>query len=384
MYDENLHQERQEIFHDLYEGKTPKRIPIAACGTVEFAIQYSGLNTLEAQWNPETLEKSFRKVTEDFYSDVLPVRDAVRFPVFYQILEARNFVMGSQGFLQHPEISGMEADEYDAFIKDPLAFMLETALPRLYPALDTDPISRSLVMAKAFKAHCDTVGFLNGVMIPKLEAEYGKYQAPPQSFAMTEVPMDFIADQLRGFKAFSMDVRRHSGKILEACEAIQDIMLARAIPPVPSQHNYTFIPLHMAPYMREKDFYKLYYPGFKKTVDGVAAAGGKSSLFIEHDWMRYLDALYDLPENTIMRFEFGDAKIIKEKLGDRHIISGLYPLGLLKTGTKQECIDKAKEMIDILAPGGHYLFDFDKNIITTDSVNIENLKAVLETYRTCG
>lgn len=379
-----LQQERQEIFHNLYEGKIPKRVPIAAWVTVEFAIQYAGLDILKAQWNPGLLEDAFRKVADDFYSDIFPIRDAVRFPVFYQMLGAKNFVMGSNGFLQHPEISAMHSDEYEAFIKSPMDFILETILPRIYSALDTNPISRSLVMAKAYKAHCDTVGFLNGVIIPDLERKYGKYQAPLQSYAMTAVPMDFIADQLRGFKEISLDIRRKPKQLTEACEAVYDIMLKRGIPAHPSIYNYTFIPLHMPPYMRTRDYEKIFYPTFKRTIDGIAAAGGKSYLFLEQDWSRFLDSLYDLPENTILRFEYGDPKEIKKKLGERHIITGLYPLGLLQTGTKQQCVDKAKELIDILAPGGKYFFDFDKNIITVNSVNIDNLHAVLETYHIYG
>lgn len=48
----------------------------------------------------------------------------------------------------------------------------------------------------------------------------------------------------------------------------------------------------------------------------------------------------------------------------------------LKTGTKQQCIDKAKELLDIMAPGGRYYFDFDKSLISIDSANIENYTAV--------
>ena len=383
-YNKMLQQERQEIFNSLYEGKVPKRIPIAACVTVEFAIKYYGIDILKAQWNPELLEGAFRKVADDFYSDVFPIRDLIRFPVFYRLLGAKNFVMGSNGFLQHPEISAMHSDEYGAFIKSPMDFILETILPRIYSALDTDPVNRSLILAKAYKAYCDTVGFLNGVVIPNLEKEYGKYQAPPQSSAMTAAPMDFIADQLRGFKEISLDIRRKPKELIEACEAVYDTMLERGIPAQPSIYNYTFIPLHMPPYMRNRDYEKIYYPTFKRMVDGIAVAGGKSYLFLEQDWSRFLDSLYDLPENTILRFEYGDPKEIKGKLGKQHIITGLYPLGLLKTGTKQQCIDKAKELIDILAPGGKYFFDLDKNIITVDSVNVDNLLAVLETYRTYG
>ncbi|MGB9792926.1 MAG: uroporphyrinogen decarboxylase, partial [Thermacetogeniaceae bacterium] len=103
-------------------------------------------------------------------------------------------------------------------------------------------------------------------------------------------------------------------------------------------------------------------------------------LFVEHDWMRYLDYLYELPENTIMRFEYGDPKLVAEKLGGRHILSGFYPITLLQTGTKQQCIDKAKELLDILAPTGKFWFQADKSIISADKEGkiAENMRAVLE------
>jgi uroporphyrinogen-III decarboxylase len=134
----------------------------------------------------------------------------------------------------------------------------------------------------------------------------------------------------------------------------------------------------MAPFLREKDFSKFYWPTFKRLVDGLYENGQPSLLFVEHDWMRFLDSLYELPENTRMMFEYGDPKTVKEKLGDKHILTGFYPTGLLKTGTKEQCIDKAKEILDIMAPGGKYYFSFDKVIITKDSVNIDNLQAVLQ------
>lgn len=96
--------------------------------------------------------------------------------------------------------------------------------------------------------------------------------------------------------------------------------------------------------------------------------------------MRYLDYLWELPENTIMRFEYGDPRLVAEKLGGRHILSGFYPITLLQTGTKEQCIDKAKELLDILAPTGKFWFQADKSIISADKDGkiAENLRAVLE------
>ncbi|TYO93915.1 uroporphyrinogen decarboxylase family protein [Desulfallas thermosapovorans] len=371
-----LAQERTQLFHDLIDGKIPKRVPIAMGFPIEFAIKYAGKDLTEAQWDTSHLEETFDKVCQDFYSDLLPV-NAFRFPSFYKLLGARNFVMGSSGFLQHPEIEGMAREDYDDFIANPYDCIVEKILPRIYTELNTDANTRAMTMAKAFKAFFDEMG--------NAQATYGrlieKYGYGRVNFfaGFTEAPLDFVADQLRGFKGISTDIRRMPDKVEAAAEAATPIMIKKGIPAIPpSKYNAVFIPLHMAPFMRTSDFERFYWPTFKRLVDALAEAGYPSNLFVEQDWMRYLDYLYELPENTIMRFEYGDPKLVKEKLGKKHIISGFYPLSLLKTGTKQQCIDKAKELIDILAPGGKYFFDFDKAPVTLDSINVENARAVLD------
>lgn len=372
-----LQQERNQLFKDLIDGNVPKRVPVSVNLTLEFAIQYAGKDLAEAQWDTSMLEEIFEKVYQDFPSDTNPLGISLRNPLHYKLLGARNFIMSSSGVMQHPEIHGLEANEYDEFIASPYNCIMEKILPRIYTELDTNPVQRSIVMAKAFKAFYDeTASF--GALVAKLSDKYG-YPIVGGSDGFCEAPFDFVADQLRGFKNITGDIRRYPDKVLAACEVVTPLMIKTGMPPhSPSKYGATFIPLHMAPYIRDKDFEKFYWPSFKKLVDTLAEAGQSCFLFVEHDWMRYIDYLYELPENTRMWFEYGDPKLVKEKLGKKHIITGFYPLTTLKTGTKQVCIDKAKELIDILAPGGKYFFDFDKAVITTDSVNLENLKAVLE------
>lgn len=371
----DLARERTQVFQDVLDGKIPKRVPVFVSFSIEFAIQYAGKDLVEAQWDTSQLEEIFDQVCRDFYSDLLPV-NAFRFPSFYKLLGARNFVMSSSGFLQHPEVEGLLQEEYDDFIASPYNCIVEKILPRLYTELDTDANTKALALAKAFKAFCDEMG--NTAMIyGRLNEKHG-YGDINLFAGFTEAPFDFVADQLRGFKGISTDIRRVPDKVEAAVEAATPLMIKAGMQPYPSKYNATFIPLHMAPFMRTKDFERFYWPSFKKLIEALAEAGHPSYLFVEHDWMRYLDYLYELPENTIMRFEYGDPKLVKEKLGDKHVLSGFYPISLLKTGTKQQCIDKAKEIIDILAPGGRYFFDFDKVPITLDTINVENARAVLE------
>ncbi|MCB8816052.1 uroporphyrinogen decarboxylase/cobalamine-independent methonine synthase family protein [Desulfosporosinus shakirovi] len=367
--------ERNQIFRDLFSGKTPKRVPISNPATQDFAIQHAGLDLAECQWDLTKLEPVYDKFCQDFYTDTYP-GGSIRIPSHYQILGSTPIVMSSSGFMQHPDVVGMLAEEYDQFIASPYDCIVETILPRLYTGFNGEPGKVAMTLAKAMRAQSDDLAHL-GAIRAKMNAKYG---FAGMIGALTEAPFDFMADFLRSFKGISGDVRRYPDKVAAACEAVLPLMIKKGTLPNPSMLGYTFIPLHMAPYLRDKDFATLYWPTFKKLVETLASMGQNVQLFVEQDWMRYLDYLYELPENTIMRFEYGDAKVIKEKLGQKHIISGLYPVTLLQTGTKQQCVDKAKELLDILAPGGRYWWQADKSIIHLEASGpvVENLKAVLD------
>ncbi|GAB4269786.1 MAG: uroporphyrinogen decarboxylase family protein [Thermincola ferriacetica] len=376
-----LAKEREQLFRDLFSGKTPKRVPVTNPATLEFAIQYYGEDLAEAQWDVPRLEAILDKFCQDFPTDTTPI-GSLRLPAFYQMLGSKAIVMGSGGFMQHPEVVGLLPEEYDDFIAAPYDFIIDTVLPRLYTELDAEPSQKALVLAKAMKAYYDDYACL-GQIRDRVNAKHGLV-AP--MVALTEAPFDFMADFLRSFKGISSDVRRYPDKVLAACEAVTPIMVKKGKLPVPGVLGFTFIPLHMAPYMRDKDFEKFYWPTFKTLVEECVAMGQNVQLFVENDWMRYLDYLYELPENTIMRFEYGDPKVVAEKLGKKHIISGFYPVTLLQTGTEEQCIDKAKELLDILAPTGKYWFQADKSIISADKEGkvANNLRAVLRYFMENG
>ena len=369
-----LTNERNQMFRDLFNGKTPNRVPISNPATQDFAIQYAGLDLTECQWDLTKLEPVYDKFCQDFFTDTYP-GGSIRIPSHYQILGSKPIVMSSSGFMQHPEVVGLLAEEYDEFIASPYDCIVETILP-LFTEFNGKPGKVAITLAKAMRAKSDDLEYL-GKIREKMNVKYG-YTA--MGAVLTEAPFDFMADFLRSFKGISGDVRRYSDKLAAACEAVLPLMVKKGTLPNPSMLGYTFIPLHMAPYLRDKDFATLYWPTFKKMVETLASMGQTVQLFVEQDWMRYLDYLYELPENTIMRFEYGDAKLVKEKLGKKHIISGFYPVTLLQTGSKQQCIEKAQELIDILAPGGKYWWQADKSVINLEpnSPVAANLRAVLD------
>lgn len=366
--------ETNQLFIDIDEGRIPKRVPVYTWMDITYIMQYAGVDLRRAQWDVANFKEMVEVGAKSFQSDINPATFTRLIPV-YKILGAVNFLMSSEGQIQHPEITGMQPEEYDDMIADPYKFTHDKILPRLYKNLDTDPEKRAMVFSKAMKAQSDIFGQIfahHDVMAEKYGLAYDRVGC------QTIAPFDQVADQFRSFSGISTDIRRYPDKVIKACEAVLPMMIKSGVKPHSSRQKRTFIPLHMAPYLREKDFEKFYWPTFKQLIEALWQAGAAPLLFVEQDWTRFLDYLNELPAGTQMMFEYGDPKVIKEKVGKKHIISGLYPLTLLSRGSKQVCIDKAKELIDILAPGGNYIFSFDKVALNLKDADPENIIAVNE------
>lgn len=380
-----LQEERISIFKDVYDNKIPKRVPVNLNIGLEPLAEFGGVDLVEAQWNPAILEDALDKLCQTVYSDICPVGGSLRYPSYYQALESQSFIMCSNGFFQHPEVVGMLPEEYDYLIEKPYDCLLEKVIPRQYKALNLEnPLKMMLCFSKSVLGYNADM-MQNGVFMNKAREKYGYYPGGPLgSGGFTEAPFDFLADQLRSFKGISMDVRRIPEKVAEACEALYPIVLKKGMPKVVSNYSQVFMPLHMPTFMREKDFAKLWWPSFKRLVDEYASLGIHCKLFCETNWERYLDYLYELPTDTVLWFEYGDPKLIKEKLGKKHIITGLFPVTMLKTATKEECVDKVKEYLDILAPGGKYLFCLDKEPLSMNDFKMENYIAIAECVRDYG
>lgn len=372
-----LKEERAKRWDDLYRGIIPDRVPIDFNLSTEVYIEEYGLPLGKTLWTLEHLEDAFYNMAQHLPADMLP-KDSGRLP-FHSIVSGNLGVqMGSGGFMQHPEVHTMEPEEYDEFIESPYDFVLSKAIPRLFSNMTgVDPARAMAVFYMSIKSKNDTMARY-GQAYAKVSERLGYYAIPGPMGSRSLAPLDFVADYQRGFTGMSKDLKRCPEKVKEASDAVVPLLVKYAKPAVKSHLGSAWMPGHMPTFMRTKEFEKLYYPSFSKLIHATAENGQAFKIFCEDDWTRYLDYLRDLPQGTRLLVEKGDPKVWKDKLGDKMILSGFYPIMLLKTGTKEECIDKMKELIDTLGPGGNWYFNFDKTIITLNSIKVENLYAVIQ------
>ena len=371
---EELCRERTLLFSDLFAGKTPKRIPTANAMAIEACATYCNVSVAEVYWDQSKIEQVLDKTGNDFVSDMGPSVGR-RYPFYYQLLGSKPFIMSSSGHMQHPDVHGMEVEDYDHLIESPYDCIIERILPRLYTELDTTPELKMLALAKAQKALYDDFA-ATGITAAKLNKKYGYALVPGGA---TTGPFDFLADFFRSFTLINGDIRRRPEKVIEACDALLPLLVKKGQVAMPAPNfSSTIIPLHMGTFLQTKDFEKFYWPSLKKQVEMLTETGINVQLFVEDDYTRYLDYLQDLPANTILRFEYGDPKLFADKLGKKFIISGFFPISVLHEGTKEQALDTVKKLLDTVMPHCRFWFNPDKGPLDSHGNFAENMRAVLD------
>jgi hypothetical protein len=372
---EEKQKERMEIRNAYLTGQKPKRVFVSPAFTWDAALGLAGIDKKKAHYDTALTEQAMEKLCEVFPSDTLIGRISRIAPV-YQFLGAKNFIVGSDGTVQHPEINTMEEEDYDEFIKAPYKTIIEKFLPRACTALNKDPVTSGLNLATAYGAYKNQMAAHNA-MSGKVGAKFG-FVPGFVTNQQIQAPFDFLADQLRGFTRINMDVRRIPAKVKAAVDVITPIMIKMAIPPVMRPGLISFIPLHLGSFLNRKAFEELFWPSMEELIVKLDQMGIACTLFVEEDWTRYCSFLEKLPKSTIMYMERGDPKVFANTVGKNHIFGGFFDPTISLTRTKQECIDEAKRLLDIVMPTGKFYFCFDRSVIDIKSLDVSKIQAVLE------
>lgn len=109
--------ERNMLFEDVYDRRQPKRVPMIVTGDNAFCLEYAGFSLKAEQYSVAKNMEAIEIASRDFDSDVV-FGMILRQPQIYGALKAKNFMPGTDGFIQHPEVRGMEVEDYDDFIAD--------------------------------------------------------------------------------------------------------------------------------------------------------------------------------------------------------------------------------------------------------------------------
>jgi hypothetical protein len=224
-----IQNERTQIFHDVFDNKIPKRVPINISLSLNAVAEYAGIHGKEALWHPRVLEKAANELCRLIPSDICIFGMQLLVPSKYQALGANGMEVSSTGFMQHPNHVGFFPEDYEAFIEDPYACIIERVLPRNFRALDfnNNPGRAMMSIYQAATGAAATVAE-NRELIRKLNEKYGFF--PGDGRTGCYAPLDILTDTLRSLSGMVMDIRRMPDKVQAAVEAVYPLNYKVGLP----------------------------------------------------------------------------------------------------------------------------------------------------------
>jgi hypothetical protein len=277
---------------------------------------------------------------------------------------------------QQPDLELMAAEEYAALIEDPIGFQVEQILPRMCSSLSaTAPSVSAKALAKA--------ALFFGQWVEKGRS-YGalwrnEYGIPPlcQGTALY-MPIDWLADKLRGFRQALIDIKERPEDVVAACEALSPFIYQVGLLTAPASGDYPllFNPQHVSPFISPRDYDRVYWPTFKGITERFVEKGYRIWLFLEGNQEQHLERLQDLPNGKfVANLESTDLAKAKKALGGRICIAGGMPSVLLARGTPQEVEERTIAILKLFEdePG----FIMACNTIIPSNAKWENVRAWL-------
>ncbi len=372
---ESLQQERNQLMFDLWEGKRPKRVPVTAGVSLEYALQYKGYSLLRELYSPRHCFEVAEEMAKLINTDNLPTAPETRAAIFRYSMN-KFMTPGRDGFFQHPNFSPMKVEEYPELIKDPFAYWTKVIRPRFLGIIAEDKEYGHLRLEMA---HRVVDAKYAGMGSPELIEKYERINNQV-IVLLTMTPFDCIADYFRNFTGILIDIRKNPGWVLEACEAMLGFLdgSLKRIKKTPEKLNLVSLPLHMPPFMKPKDYEKFYFPTFQKLIQMIQDYGLQPTIYCEENWDPHLDSLNDLPGRVLIGFEKSNPKLVMEKLNKRHIMRNFFDAHMLRTATPDQVRDEVKKLLDIVAVNGNYIFAPSKQPLYLSDAKIENIIAMVE------
>ena len=405
----NIFDEKVKRLCDVAQGKIPDRVPVTAL-VETYALSYANVPLVETQKNFLKHIIAYGKIYKDVYFDCAftpCVSHALN--LGWNLGSDVFFVSDDRFTIQHKEYCPMDASDYDAMAKDPVAFILNEFLPRKFPKFN----SSNEEQLKAFKGTLlPLIQFALTLMLGSAYFKHG-LKVPVISGGSAEMPCDMLFDYTRGFRGTITDIRRHPDEVEKAVNSLLDycldlvkmtqIMMTASTSkpswlidnvifsvigsrePKLQYFPWSFNPSHIPPFLSPDQFNRFYWPTYKKTAEYIHSHGGHLLTMLEGSWGPHLDKINELPPHSVTFIaENDDIFELKKKIGKNFSIMGGMPLAMLRDSSTKECIDHAKRVIDECAVDGGFIFSTDKVLMSPSDANIKNLRAVNEFVHVYG
>lgn len=299
----------------------------------------------------------------------------------------------------------MMQEEYPEMLNDFSGFMIRKYVPRAYSNLKgmsglhltpTIVLSTGMLSPYYSPEAQDTFQKLAqiGAEDAKAAAATAKYSNiladmgfPPMMTGASEAPYDILGDYFRGTMGIFEDITDPDMEdyVEQACymfaeQQIQSLQYFRFVDmPV----KRVFFPLHKAMdgFMSDKQYERFYWKPLKKIILALIDMGVTPYIYTEGPYRTRLHHLADVPKGKVFyHFEDVDMAEAKRVLGNTAAICGNLSISRMEFGKKEDVAEDVKRLLDVCAPGGGYLFDFNGSLENCKPENMEIMFETLDKY----
>ncbi|MDR0310723.1 MAG: hypothetical protein LBJ21_03950 [Acidobacteriota bacterium] len=406
--------ERQKRIDDAIALRESDRVPITANGQC-YPMYNAGYTVADAVYDFEKYVDAMIRYVTQYEPDAADgsLTIAGLGPV-YELIRPKNLVwpgapdnrISKNSTHQFIEYAVLQEEDMDFFMKDYTGWLLSKGYPAISGLLE----SMAGWEFARHKADFYMDGLINMLSTPEsremiqtiwkiadMQAELNRKRMKLRE-KLTElgfpvniggarvlVPFDGYSDFYRGTLATMSDLYERPEVIFHFMDrnieyVLEDITKQSKIAP----GKWVFIPLHkgMDTFLSDRQYKDFYWKYLQRMINHIIDAGMVPHVYTEGPYNSRIRHLAEVPKGKVVySFEKVDPECVKRELGDIACIQGIFPIYLLHYGTKQQVIDEAKRLIDILAPGGGYIFSTDAGF---DHAKPENVEAMFDTVKTYG
>ena len=394
MTTEERYQQRMRRYVTAMRNEKPDMVPIRPF-VAEFTGKYAGYTCQEVAHDYSRAFEAAVVCAREFDWDAVVANMVYVWTGLAQAVGLRYYGIPGIGI---PHTSGfnyiepseeqafMKADEYDALIDDPTAFLYTTWLPRvsteISPAGQPATYRHNLALVKGAMAMLSYF-YAFGPQVARLRTECG---TPSAIAGIFKSPFDIIADKLRGYVGLTMDMHTQPDKVLKACKALMPHLCHVGLTTAdPAKQVPIGFWMHRGcvPFVNPKQFDSHYWPTLKPIIEEFWKQGHQTLFYAEGKWKHHLETFRELPDRSIVfHCDQDDIFDVHRRLHDKFCLSGGIPNVMLSFGKPDEVRAFCRRVLSEVAGQGGYIMD--AGAIMQDDTNIENMRALTDCTREYG
>lgn len=369
-YNENL-----KIFHDAVQFKKPARVPFYSSDTF-WRYYDAGYKLSEAVFDYRKMEDAAVKFACKYQFDSIgdigmrnPLQVTTRLGNEEYIIDDINNTLAIK------EQSCLEPEEYEAYIGDPTKVIWEKIMPRKYKRFNSDTTAEDMVdYLRELVKYALAMQRINKALKEKAGA------VPFTDAAMVIPPIEMLVSFYRGFRGTGKDLRRIPDKVQGFVDSQWDPKSVETIKSIKNSKSCfnANIPMLSQNLMNRKQFEAYYWPHLKQIAYHAEKADSAVFLLAEGTTKHITEYLQELPKGHFCVYVESDDIFERRKALPNVCLCGGIPTTLLGQGTKQQCIDHVKRVIEEVGSDGGLILCVDKFTANPKDCNPENLRAIGE------